>query len=76
MTFMTGRLGIPFRFDLPQTVDHIRPDDQESLTWLLSVDTTLNSLELSEQFVLPLEPPEPKPLEAPLELHRQAVRLA
>lgn len=67
MTFMTGRLGIPFRFDLPQTVDHIRPDDQSSLAWVLSVDTTMNGLELAEQFVLPLEPPEPTPLEATVE---------
>lgn len=69
LTFMTGRLGIPFRFDLPPTVDHIRPDDQESLSWLLSVDTTLNGLELAEQFVLPLDPPEPTPLEASTASH-------
>ena len=61
MTFMTRRLGIPFRFDLPEPFDGIVPEEQDSCVWLVSVDTTMNGLELSEQFVLPLRTPVPAP---------------
>lgn len=67
MTFMTGRLGIPFRFDLPETVDRVAPGEQVTLAWILSVETTMNGLELAEQFVLPLDPPDPATRDVPLE---------
>ena len=53
MTFMTRRLGIPFRFDLPVAIAGMSLEEQDSLVWMLSVETTMNGLELSEQFVLP-----------------------